>query len=264
MNVPGDAVLFQRAALLLGRPAMDRLAESRVIVFGLGGVGSWCAESLVRTGVRRLTLVDSDLICATNVNRQSQATAANIGAAKAAELRARLLQINPRAEIAAVRVAYDETTRGQFDLAAHDYVIDAIDSLRNKLVLIDECVRARVKFYSSMGAAARLDPTQVRTATLDHTRGCALARVVRQGLRKRGVPLEAVHCVYSLEAPLEPAVLPSCGSGVCFCPASAREDRGEFPDWCAAKARVNGAVAQVTAVFGFTLASLVVRDAARG
>jgi len=251
--------LFQRTSLLMGRPAMDRIAVRRVIVFGLGGVGSWCAEALVRTGFGHLTLVDSDTICVTNVNRQAQATALNVGAAKAEELRKRLLEINPHAEIAAIRASFDESTCSQFDFTQFDYVVDAIDSLQNKVLLIEQCVRAKVKCYSSMGAAARLDPSQIRTGTLDQTRTCPLARMVRKGLRQRHVPLDAVTCVYSLETPIPPVGASHCGSNACLC-APPSDGEMEFPDWCAQKARINGAVMHMTAMFGLTLAGLIVRD----
>jgi tRNA threonylcarbamoyladenosine dehydratase len=255
-----QSALFQRATLLLGRPAMDRVAACRVIVFGLGGVGSWCAEALARTGFRHLTLVDSDVICVTNVNRQAQATALNVGEVKAEELRKRLEQINPQAQITALRRAFDAQTCGQFDFSTQDYVVDAIDSLENKVLLLEECVRSGVKFYSAMGAAARLDPAQIRTGTLDQTRMCPLARAVRQGLRARQVPLEAVTCVYSLESPLPPADSSECGAGACLCLPPPPGNSPAFPDWCSLKARINGAVVHVTAIFGLTLAGLIIRD----
>jgi tRNA threonylcarbamoyladenosine dehydratase len=254
--------LFQRTTLLVGGAALERFAAQRVIIFGLGGVGSWCAEALVRTGFGHLTLVDSDLICVTNVNRQAQATAYNVGAVKAEELRSRLREINPQAEIVAVRSAFNEQTCGQFDLARYDYVVDAIDSLSNKILLLEQCARGGVTFFSSMGAAARLDPAQIRTGRLDQTRNCPLARAVREGLRKRHVPLEAVNCVYSLESPLDPAEASAeCGTGDCLCVPAEAAPAAEFPDWCASKARINGALVHVTAIFGFTLAGLIVRHA---
>ncbi len=277
-----EEALFQRAALLAGPAGMRRFARCRVIVFGLGGVGSWCAEALARTGFKHLTLVDSDTICVTNVNRQAQATALNVGAVKAEALRQRLLEINPHAAIEARRVAYDAGTCDQFDLGRYDFVVDAIDSLKNKVLLIEQCVRASVKFWSSMGAAARMDPMQIRTGTLDQTRGCPLARAVRQELRRRRVPLEAVRCVYSVEPALEPVGATECGLSACLCQpdaalgsdlragaklevgarssAGAGMEKADFPDWCAGKARINGAFVHVTAVFGFTLAGLIIRD----
>jgi tRNA threonylcarbamoyladenosine dehydratase len=257
---PSRSALFQRATLLVGQARMRRFASCRVLVLGLGGVGSWCAEALIRTGFGHLTLVDSDIICVTNVNRQVQATASNIGAVKAEELRKRLLEINPHAEITALRTAYDERTAAEFDLTRYDYVVDAIDSLKNKVLLIEQCVRQGVKFFAPMGAAARLDPAQVRSGTLDQTQVCPLARAVRAALRKRHVPLQAVPCVYSLEPPLQPAAASSCGTNACLCAPTSSTSPDKFPDWCASKALINGAVVHVTAVFGFTLAGLIVRD----
>ena len=260
MSRATEKVLFQRAALLAGPAGMSRFAGCRVIVFGVGGVGSWCAEALARTGFKHLTLVDSDTICVTNVNRQAQATALNVGAEKAQELRKRLLEINPHAKIVALRAAYEESTCDQFDFSQYDYVVDAIDSLKNKVLLIERCVRAGVRFVSSMGAAARLDPSQIRTGTLDQTRGCPLARAVRAELRQRGVPLEAVRCVYSVEPALDPVGGAECGLGACFCQPATAAEGALFPDWCASKARINGAFVHVTGVFGFTLAGMIIRD----
>ena len=173
-----SSALFQRVALLVGKDSLDHFAACRVLVVGLGGVGSWCAEALIRTGFSRLTLVDSDTICVTNVNRQAQATAHNVGAIKADELRQRLLTINPEADVTALRLAYSVETRHQLKLEQFDYVVDAIDSLENKVLLIEECFRRGIKCYASMGAAARLDPSQIHIGTLDQTDTCPLARLV--------------------------------------------------------------------------------------
>jgi tRNA threonylcarbamoyladenosine dehydratase len=253
--------LFQRTALLLGPAGMKRIAECRVSIFGVGGVGSWCAESLVRTGFKHLTLVDSDLICATNVNRQAQATALNIGAVKVEALRQRLLEINPQAEIQALQAAYDDKNSAQFQLAHFDYVVDAIDSLQNKIKLIEQCHLLGLKCFSSMGAAARLDPSMIRVGTIQDTTGCPLARAVRRRLRQLKVPLASTTCVYSLEPSLAPIGDIHCGTSQCLCATAKPEGPDTGPDWCALKAQINGAVVHVTAVFGFTLASLIVRDA---
>jgi tRNA A37 threonylcarbamoyladenosine dehydratase len=249
--------------MLVGKSAMDRLHSARVAVFGVGGVGSWTAEALVRSGVEHLMIVDSDVICATNVNRQLQATALNAGQSKVDELRKRLLEINPNARVEARRMVYNERTCSQFDLAAFDYVIDAIDSLCNKVLLIRQSRDAGATVFASMGAGAKIDPTQVRVAPLTRTRMCPLARMVRKRLTRLGVAQDFL-CVYSEEAPLDPAMSTFCGTGQCACShqktETAAED-DENPDWCARKARVNGTAVHVTAVFGFTLAGLVVQDA---
>jgi tRNA A37 threonylcarbamoyladenosine dehydratase len=248
---------FHRTAMLVGREAMTRLATTRVAVFGIGGVGSWAAEALVRSGIMQVTIVDSDVICATNINRQLQATSHNLGKSKVEELRKRLLDINPQAVIEARHAAYTADTCETFPLTEYDYVLDAIDSLQNKVLLIERSLDAGVTVYSSMGAGAKLDPTRIRTGPLSRTRMCPLAKMVRKRLGKKCVSKDFL-CVYSEEMPSDPALETVCGKGNCACNhAPAHADN---PDWCAQKKRINGAVVHVTAVFGFTLAGLVIQD----
>jgi len=248
-----QAPLFHRAELLLGATAMDCIQSASVILFGVGGVGSWTAEALIRTGLGRLTIVDSDVICPTNVNRQAQATARNVGMSKVDELRKRLLEINPDAEVTAVKALFSEETRAQFDLGAYDYVLDAIDSLRHKVLLLRLCFENNHKVFASMGAAAKLDPAQVRCGPLGKTTHCPLARVVRHELRVQGVAGDCL-CVYSAEPPAQNKGETFCGSAVCACP-----DKDEL-NLCAAKAKINGSLVHVTAPFGFALAGLVIQD----
>lgn len=256
--------------MLVGKTAMERMATARVAVFGVGGVGSWAAEALVRSGIEAITLVDSDVVCSTNINRQLQATALNVGKSKVEELRKRLLEINPGARIEARHIAYTARTCGEFDLASFDYVLDAIDSLQNKVLLIERCLDAGVTIYSCMGAGAKLDPTQVKAGPLSRTRMCPLAKMVRKRLGKKCVSKEFL-CVYSEEPPRDPTMETFCGTGQCACSHSpARpENTGQqpsdedSPDWCARKTRVNGTAVHVTAVFGFTLAGLVIQDLTR-
>jgi len=204
-----------------------------MIVIGLGGVGSWCAEGLVRSGVLDLTIVDPDTVCATNVNRQAQATALNTGEPKAIEMEKRLLTISPAACITAIAGSYREETRARFDLASYDCVIDAIDSIDDKLLLIRDCLRAETTLFCSMGAAMKTDPGRIRTGLLTQATGCPLARLVRRGLRRDGVDTD-IMCVYSDEPPL-------------LSPAPEPGGRREM-----------GSLVHITAVFGFTLASLAV------
>ena len=254
--------LFHRTAMLVGKPAMERLSAVRVAVFGVGGVGSWTAESLIRSGVEHLTLVDSDDICSTNINRQLQATTMNVGESKVDELKKRLLEINPYANIDARHIAYTARTCEQFDLKTFDYVLDAIDSLQNKVMLIDRSLDAGVIVYSCMGAGAKLDPTQIKAGPLSRTRMCPLARMVRKRLGKKCVTKDFL-CVYSEEVPLDPTLETFCGTGKCACTHSRQPDDDNHPDWCARKTQVNGTVVHVTAVFGFTLAGLVIQDIVR-
>ena len=159
---------------------MEHIASVSVIIFGVGGVGSWCAESLVRSGVRHLTIVDSDTICITNVNRQLMATTSTVGQVKVDVMKRRLLDINPEAEIEAICGVYSEETADQYDLDSYDYVIDAIDSLRDKACLILRATQSTATFFSSMGAALKMDPTKIDVAEFWKVKGCPLAAALRR------------------------------------------------------------------------------------
>jgi tRNA A37 threonylcarbamoyladenosine dehydratase len=253
---------FQRLALLTGIEGVKALSGARVLVFGLGGVGSWCAEALVRSGIGSIGIVDSDLICVTNINRQVQATSRTVGASKAGALAERLREINPRCGVTAFEEVFSRESSGSFGIPAADYVIDAIDSLSHNLALIETCGAAGVRFYSSMGTALKLDPTQLKTADIWKTQGCPLARLVRQGLRRRGFTGNFT-VVYSPERlPLQGGAASSCGSAHCLCPARNRTGgSGEArPEWCGGKKVINGSAVTVTAAAGMILASLVIRD----
>lgn len=249
-TTPGRGQLFHRTELLIGKPAMAGLSTARVAVFGVGGVGSWAAEALIRSGVEHLLIVDSDVICATNVNRQAQATALNVGQPKPEELRRRLLEINPRAMIEARQMVYNDNTQAGFDLKSFDYILDCIDSLHNKVLLLEQCQAAGVTVFSSMGAGAKLDPTQVKVAPLSKSSVCPLARWVRKRLGRHGTSRDFL-CVYSEELPREPLEVILAGPG-----ANDVQPRSDSKQ----KKRINGTVVHVTAVFGFTLAGLVVQD----
>ncbi|GHT98008.1 tRNA threonylcarbamoyladenosine dehydratase [Spirochaetia bacterium] len=255
---------FQRLALLTGMDALDALARSRVIVFGVGGVGGWCAEALARSGVGAIDIVDSDTVCVTNINRQVQATTATVGLSKVDVLKERLAVINPRCKITAWGKVFSRETAASFDIEHADYVIDAIDSLTHKLDLIEIASNAGITLYASMGMAQKLDPTQLKTADIWKTQGCPLAALVRAGLRKRGY---AGHftAVYSAERlPLREDVQAACGSALCLC--SSRADCPAAPgqdapkEWCSSKKVINGSAVPVTAAAGMILASLVIRD----
>ena len=249
--------------MVLGSAVMEYISRVRVIIFGVGGVGSWCAEGLARTGVNNLTIVDSDIICPTNINRQIQATSRNIGKSKVDELGSRLRDINPAANITALHAAFDETSHADFNLPGYDYVIDAIDSLKNKILLLELCVASGITVFSSMGAGARSDPTKIRIDLISKTKNCPLARRVRKMLRDRNVT-EDIVCVYSDELPVDPAVESLCGSGECACvhdrSAFCSENDREAVDWCGMKKQINGALVHITAMFGFMLAGLVIED----
>ena len=242
---------FSRSEALLGGKVMESLRNVRVILFGVGGVGSWCAEALVRTGLTHLTIVDGDSVQPSNVNRQLPATRETLGRPKVEVLKERLLTINPDAEIIALHRMYEaqstmyeeQCTKEAFDfqLSTFDYVIDAIDSVAAKTDLILNATRARgVKIFSSMGAALRFDPTAVTTGELMSIQGDALAKAVRARMKKIGLhPYRKVKCVYSTEQP-----------------ATIHNSQSTIHN----EATIKGSLMQVTAVFGCTLASMVIED----
>ena len=257
-----DQPIFRRSELLLGSEAMERIAQKRVIIFGVGGVGSWCAESLVRSGIRRLTIVDSDRVCVTNVNRQLMATTATIGQVKVEALKERLLSINPSAEITALQKVFSQETAQEFNLGSYDYIIDAIDSLKDKAQLILMATQLPVvgdspvvgdlqsptKLVSAMGAALKLDPTRIKTTEFWKVEGDPLARALRKKFKSMGqYPKRKFLCVYSDE------LLTNRG-----CPTDDGEEPSPFN-----KPHVNGTVAHITAIFGFMLAGLVIQDIAK-
>lgn len=237
--------IFNRSELLLGRESMDKLQAARVIVFGVGGVGSWCTEALLRAGIRHITIVDSDNVSASNLNRQLMATSETIGRVKVDALRERLLEIDPDAEITAVCKIYSAGNAAEFDLDSYDYVIDCIDSLKDKITLILNATASRAVFFSAMGAALKLDPTKIRVAEFWNVRGCPLGSMLRKRMRQNGtLPSKHFLCVYDEE------VLENKGTG-----HTAGKEITSFR-----KASINGSLAHITGIFGFTLAGLVISD----
>lgn len=258
-----DKGLFHRTGLLLGDEWMRRIAATRVIIFGVGGVGSWCAESLVRSGIRRLTIVDSDRICVTNINRQSMATTLTVGQVKVEALGERLRQINPTAEITALQMIYCRETSDLFRLEDYDYIIDAIDSLTHKAQLILAATQTNAVFFSSMGAALKMDASKIQVAEFRKVKGCPLAAALRRKLKQTERPAKKFLCVFSEELLENKGRNTSCGTEQCLCPkASAGPGDSALlnHEWCSLKARINGTMAHTTAIFGFTLAGLVMQD----
>jgi tRNA A37 threonylcarbamoyladenosine dehydratase len=252
--------IFQRTELLLGKAKMDALRQKRVIIFGLGGVGSWCAESLVRSGISQLTIVDSDRVCVTNINRQLMATTKTVGEVKTDVLKERLLEINPTADITAIQKIYSPETYETFNLESYDFIIDAIDSLSNKMHLIQEATKTNAVFFSSMGAALKMDPTRIRVAEFWKVQGCPLAAALRGKIRKNGGVSKKFMCVYSDELLENKGENAACGTEKCLCP-KAKSGPGD-PDlvnheWCSLKAKINGTTSYMPAMFGMTIAGLV-------
>ena len=215
------------------------MEKSRVIVVGLGGVGSWCAEALVRSGLGSISIVDSDLVSETNINRQVQATSCTLGRPKTEALEERLKEINPDCKIRPFHNHFSKEMAESFDITGTDYVIDAIDTLSCKLDLIESAFAAGKKLFSSMGMAQKLDPALIKTADIWKTSGCPLARLVREGLRKRNFDGH-------FTAVFSPEQIP-------------RRSEIERDSGCGGKI-INGSAVTVTAAAGMVLASLVIRD----
>jgi tRNA A37 threonylcarbamoyladenosine dehydratase len=242
---------------------MEILGRTRVMVFGVGGVGSWCAEALARSGIGDIAMVDSDRVCVTNINRQVQATTGTIGRTKVEVLRERLLEINPGCRVTAWGKVFSRETAETFGIEGADYIIDAIDSLTHKLDLIELAWDRGIPLFSCMGMAQKLDPTRLKTGDIWETAGCPLARLVRAGLRKRGFR-GRFTAVYSTERlPLRREIGTACGTSQCLCPARHHcdEEGGKTSaEWCGSKKVINGSSVTVTAAAGMILASLVLRD----
>ena len=218
--------MFTRTIQLLGEEGFRALQNARVILFGVGGVGGWCAEALLRTGIGHLTIVDFDKVDTTNLNRQVVATHENIGQSKVLEMQKRLLSIAPQADIQAIERQYNAETADTFDFTQYDIVVDAIDMVECKALLLYRATQAGCKVYSSMGAGRKTDPQRIRTAEFWKVQGCPLARALRTKMKKTGLmPAAKIQCVYS------------------------EEISGD-----------QGTLAPVVGVFGMTLASMVIND----
>ena len=242
---------FSRTELLFGKPALDTLSASRVAVFGIGGVGSYTVEALARAGVGRLMLVDDDLVCLTNLNRQLIALHSTVGQAKVEVMAARVRDINPDAEVETFKTFYLPENADTFDLSRCDYVVDAVDTVSAKVELAVRANQAGVPIISCMGAGNKLDPTRFEVADLFETSVCPLCKVMRKEVRRRGV--ERLKVVYSKEEPLMPVETEaiSCRHH-CVCPKGATRT-------CTVRHRVPGSVSFVPSVAGLIIAGEVIR-----
>lgn len=243
---------FSRTELLLGTQGMERLQHAKVAIFGIGGVGGFTAEALARSGVGAFALFDDDRICLTNINRQIIATRKTVGKKKVEVMRDRILEINPKAEVELHETFYGAENASEFDLSAYDYVVDAIDTVSSKLLLIQQAKAAGTRVISCMGAGNKLDPTQFEVTDIYKTSVCPLARVMRNELRKRKI--DSLKVVYSKE----PARTPidneenSCKHN-CICPPNTKRK-------CTVRRQVPGSISFVPSVAGLILAGEVVKD----
>ncbi len=231
---------FSRTELLLGSEALEKLQNSRVAVFGVGGVGGFVVEGLARSGVGALDLIDKDVVSESNINRQIIATTETVGRSKAEVARERVLHINPECKVRCFETFYLPETAGEFDFTQYDYVVDAIDTVTGKLMLVEAAREAGTPIISSMGAGNKLDATKFQVADIYETSICPLAKVMRKECRKRGI--EHLKVVYSTEEALTPR-------GVTEAPDPGRRS-------------VPGSVAWVPSVAGLIIAGEVVKDLA--
>lgn len=243
---------FSRTQLQFGADGMEKLYQSRVAVFGIGGVGGYTVEALARSGIGTLDIIDDDRVCLTNVNRQIFATRKTVGQYKVDVAEEHILEINPKAVVHKYKTFYSPETADQFDFTQYDYVVDAIDTVTEKLELVEQAQKAGVPIISSMGAGNKVDPTAFEVADIYATSVCPLARVMRRELKKRGI--QKLKVVYSKEPPLTPIddMTISCRTH-CICPpGTARK--------CTQRRQVPGSNAFVPSVVGLIIAGEVVKD----
>ncbi len=243
---------FSRTQLLLGQPAMKTLAESRVAVFGVGGVGGYVCEALVRSGVGAFDLIDDDKVCLTNLNRQIIATRKTVGKYKADVMKERMLEINPDVDVKVHKCFFLPENAHEFPFEEYDYIVDAVDTVTAKIELVMKAKEVGVPIISSMGAGNKLDASAFRVADIYKTRMCPLAKVMRRELKKRGV--KKLKVVYSEEKPTRPLedMSISCRTH-CICPPGAKHK-------CTERRDIPGSVAFVPSVVGLIIAGEIVKD----
>lgn len=246
---------FSRTELLFGKEAMDKLAGSKVAVFGIGGVGGYVCEALVRSGVGAFDLIDDDKVCLTNLNRQIIATRSTVGKYKTDVMRDRMLDINPKVEVEVHKCFFLPENADDFPWDSYDYVVDAVDTVTAKIALVMKCKEKNIPIISSMGAGNKLDGSQFKVADIYKTKVCPLAKVMRRELKKRGV--KKLKVVYSEEIPTRPIkdMAISCRNN-CICPPGAEHK-------CTERRDIPGSVAFVPSVAGLIIAGEVAKDLIR-
>ncbi len=243
---------FSRTELVYGKEAMERLSQARVAIFGIGGVGGYVAEALVRSGIGQLDFIDDDKVCLTNLNRQIIATRKTIGKYKVDVMEERALDINPDCIIHKHKCFYLPDTKDEFNFADYDYVVDAIDTVTGKVQLVMQAKEAGTPIISSMGAGNKVNPALFEVADIYKTSVCPLAKVMRRELKKRGI--KHLKVVYSKEKPREPIedMAISCKEN-CVCPPGTERT-------CTQRRAIPGSTAFVPSAVGLIIASEVVKD----
>lgn len=251
----GMLTQFARTELLLGKEAMEKLKNSRVAVFGVGGVGGYVCEALVRSGVGAFDLIDDDKVCLTNLNRQIIATRKTVGRYKTEVMKERILEINPDADVRLHQCFFLPENSADFPFEEYDYVVDAVDTVTAKIELVMKCQEMKVPIISSMGAGNKLDASKFQVADIYKTKVCPLAKVMRRELKKRGV--KKLKVVYSEEQPTRPIedMAISCRTN-CICLPGAEHK-------CTERWDIPGSVAFVPSVAGLIIAGEVVKDLCR-
>jgi len=241
---------FSRAELLIGTESLEKLKQSRVAVFGIGGVGTFAVEALARTGVGSFVLVDDDCVCLTNINRQIHATRKTVGKPKVEVMKERILSINPKAEVITHQKFYSSESAEELLAPDYDYVIDAIDTISAKIDMVVRCKAAGIPIISSMGAGNKMDPTAFRVSDIYKTSVDPIAKVMRRELKRRGV--DSLKVVYSTEVPLKPLVLESDCRNSCIC---TNKDRT-----CTQRRSIPGSIAFIPSVAGLIIGGEVIKD----
>jgi tRNA A37 threonylcarbamoyladenosine dehydratase len=243
---------FSRTELLFGKQAMETLENARVAVFGIGGVGGYTVEALVRSGVGHIDLIDDDKVCLTNLNRQLIATRKTVGKYKVDVMKERILEINPKADVQVHKCFYLPETKDEFDFSQYSYVVDAVDTVTAKIQLVMEANEAKVPIISCMGAGNKINPAMFEVADIYKTSVCPLARVMRRELKKRNI--KKLKVVYSKEKPIRPIedMAISCRTH-CICPPGAQHK-------CTERRDIPGSTAFVPSVAGLIIAGEVIKD----
>ncbi len=243
---------FSRTEILLGKVAIEKLKKSTIAIFGIGGVGSFTVEALARCGVYNFVLVDDDVVCKTNINRQLIATKKTIGKSKVLVMKQRILDINEKANVITHQCFYTKENANDFDYKSYSYIVDAIDTISSKLILIEKAKQHCVPIISCMGAGNKLDPTCFLVSDIYKTSVCPLAKVMRRELKKMGI--DKLKVVYSKEQPIKPIEQEgtSCKNN-CICPKDAVRK-------CTVKRQIPGSVSFVPSVAGLIIAGEVVKD----
>lgn len=243
---------FSRTELLIGTDALNKLKLSKVAIFGIGGVGSYAAEGLVRSGISHIVLIDDDKICLTNLNRQIHATVKTVGMDKVDAMKQRILEINPQAEVEVYKTFVTDKNVDTLVRPDYDYIIDAVDTISAKLALVIESKAKNIPIISCMGAGNKLDPSKFEFTDISKTTMCPVARVMRKELRKRGIA--SLNVLYSTEQPIAPKAqnISTCRN-CCICPKGTKRK-------CTKRRQIPGSISFVPSVAGLLIAGYIVNE----